>query len=71
MTSLIVGVFIVNELYILLQIPDVNPEGFKKDFNVGEKQYFVLLLGSLCAKKDWESIEKLLTPKVCRSLLTS
>jgi hypothetical protein len=43
--------------------PDVNPEEFKKDFQISDKQYFVVLLGSLCAKRDWGSIEKLLTPK--------
>ena len=49
--------------------PDVNSEVFKKDFSIGEKQYFVILLIALCAKRDWDSIERLLTPKGWQSKL--
>ena len=51
-------------LLFLFQSPDVSPEEFKKDFSVSDRQYFITLLVSLCANRDWDTIDRLLTPKV-------
>lgn len=46
------------------QTKDNSPESLRKDFGVTDKQYFIVFLVSLCARKEWELVDRYLTPKV-------
>ena len=41
----------------------------QKNFNVSERQYFVIKLAALCIKQEWDEIERLLTPKVSANIV--
>ncbi|XP_019849516.1 PREDICTED: spermatogenesis-defective protein 39 homolog [Amphimedon queenslandica] len=62
-STLVTSLMYCCRFHINDQDPIVNPEVFKKDFKISEKQYFIVLLGSLCARRDWPAIDTILTPK--------